>query len=141
MCLRKIIMLNDKDFISQFENLTLSPSEFNHLGHLRIAWLYLTRFDQNTAERKLLQGIKQYAHYLGAQDKFHFTLTVATFHLISERIKKSGSAGFLTFVKTNPDLVNNLPKVLNEYYSDQRLHSSEATCTFVTPDKKPLKVL
>jgi hypothetical protein len=44
-----IKQLNDTEFLFQFENQTLDMRHFNHMGHLRLAWLYLSRYDVDTA--------------------------------------------------------------------------------------------
>ena len=41
--------MTDEDFIAAFESRTLDPQHFNHLGHVRLAWLYLQRHDFDEA--------------------------------------------------------------------------------------------
>jgi hypothetical protein len=78
--------LSDETFIAQFENHTLSADYFDHLGHLRIGWLYLNQYDTNSAIERACTGIETYAQSLGAGDKFHFTITDATMRIMAKRI-------------------------------------------------------
>ena len=46
--------LSDADFIDQFERKILSPEHFNHIGHLRLAWLYLQKNSLTNAVKRML---------------------------------------------------------------------------------------
>ena len=81
--------INDSDFLQQFEDHTLDPSHFDHLGHLRLAWLYLNRYELELAIDKVTNGISGYAASLGATDKFQHTLTEALVRNMADRIKTS----------------------------------------------------
>lgn len=73
--------LDDQTFLKQFESLTLEPCHFNHIGHLRLAWLYLQSNDVSQAAKLTSNGIKAYAESLGANNKFHLTITNALYQL------------------------------------------------------------
>ncbi len=79
--------LNDATFIAQFENQTLSSAHFNHIGHLRLAWLYLERYPLEQAISLVCGGIKAYAESLGASTKFHFTITNAIVRIMAMRMQ------------------------------------------------------
>lgn len=134
--------LGDEQFITMFENLTLSPDYFDHLGHLRITWLYLQRFDLELVVTRVCQGIKAYATHLGAANKFHLTLTDAMVRVMFMRINSSphGEAvnGWQQFVENNKDLLDDALGVIQNYYSQQLLDSKLAKLTLVAPDLKPL---
>lgn len=80
-------LLSDEDFFSQFEALTLDPVHFTHLGHLRLGWLYLERYDTASAIDRACKGIKAYAESLGASTKFNLTMTNAFIRIIAARKK------------------------------------------------------
>lgn len=126
--------LSDKEFIQQFEQQTLSPEEFDHKGHLRIAWLYLSRDELMNAVERVCGGIKAYAESLGATDKFHHTLTEAIVRLMAVRMGSESEESFEDFLKVNSDLVNNLPQVLAKHYSQSVLDSQPAKKEYVVPD-------
>lgn len=130
--------LNDQAFIEQFEAFTLPATEFSHLGHLRIAWLYLRRYPQVLAIEKTCSGIKTYAESLGAKDKFHLTITDALVRIMAIRMKEQAGEGWQAFAEENPDLVSDALAVLAQYYSQAQLWSERAKKRLVAPDLKPI---
>ncbi|MCX4027199.1 hypothetical protein [Spartinivicinus marinus] len=127
--------LSDQDFIEQFEQQTLPTEYFNHVGHLRLAWLYLQQYELNAAINKTTTGIQAYANHLGVKDKFHHTITEALVHIIHHRTLAIVDSNFSDFLLANQDLVNNAKDVLGQYYSASVLFSAEAKKLFVEPDK------
>ena len=75
--------LSDSALVEQFEALTLPPSVVNHL---RIAWLYLVKLELNQAIEKITTGTKEYAAYLGDNDKYHHTVTEAVIRIMDLRM-------------------------------------------------------
>lgn len=130
-------MLNDIEFLQQFETCTLAPEHFDHKGHLRLAMLYLTHHSLPEAIDKTTSGIARYAASLGATDKFHHTLTEATVRIIGQRFNTQNKVSFDTFMQHNPDLVTDLKSVIAQHYSEQCLNTIDAKRRFVEPDLKP----
>lgn len=130
-------MIQDDQFILQFENQSLDPAYFNHLGHLRLAWLYLKRYDFNTVLNKICTGIQQYAESLGAVEKFHYTISYAFIKIMEIRIEKLKEKTWEKFVQENSDLIESAQTVLYQYYSTEALNSSEAKKRLVEPNLKP----
>lgn len=128
--------ISDTEFIKQFESHSLDPKHFNHLGHLRIAWLYLNKATLEKAIYKVISGVSSYACSLGAADKFRHTLTEATVRIMALRMQKHSN--FLEFLASNNDLVEELSSVLAQHYSHELLYSDKAKVEFVMPDLKPL---
>ena len=116
--------IDDQTFIREFENQTLNPEYFDHLGHLRIAWLYLSRYSLNEANQRVCNGIKIYAESLGATDKFNLTITDALVKIMAQRMETG--QGWEDFIRSNADLVENALSVLGNYYSEEVLFSEEA---------------
>lgn len=127
--------LSDAEFQQQFEDKTLDPDEFNHKGHLRIAWLYLSQQPLAQAVNSVCAGIKAYAESLGAKDKFHHTLTEATVRLISERMDSGKYRYFYEFLKNNLDLITELKQLIANQYSEELLNSERARNEYVEPDR------
>lgn len=127
--------LSDEDLLTQFEVKTLPPDELNHVSHLRIAWLYLKKFDLGTAIEKTGTGTREYAENLGVYDKYHQTVTEAIVRIMDNRMKKSQSGNFEAFLQGNDDLVSDLKSVIRHYYSEEILESNNARFNFVPPDK------
>lgn len=127
--------LPDVDFIAQFEQKILPSEDFNHIGHIRLAWLYLQQHELTDAIVKTTTGIQAYAIHLGAKDKFHHTITEALVHIIYNRSLKQANTHFSDFLLANQDLVNDAKAVIQQYYSAEVLTSIEAKKYFVKPDK------
>jgi len=128
--------LSDREFLRQFEQLTLAEQEFSHLGHLRLAWLYLNKYDLPSAVVKTSKGITAYANSLGATDKFHPTLTEAIVRIMHSRLQPDDKS-LDAYLDRNQDLVENMWAVLHEFYSPDLLFSDRAKREFVEPDLKP----
>ena len=130
--------LSDKAFLAQFEQLTLAPAHMNHQGHIRLAWLYLSKHNIDQACRLTCQGINAYANSLGARDKFHYTITDALVRIMAVRLNASAESGtsWQHFITENQDLVENALAVLDQYYSPERLFSSQAKQTAIAPDRQ-----
>ena len=130
--------LNDEEFLAQFEKQTLDKCHFNHLGHLRLAWLYLERYDVETAVQLVYSGIQVYATSLGASGKFHLTLTDALMRMMAQRRDMMLEKEWHLFLLENKDLVEDALAVLDKHFSRELLFSEQARNTLVLPDKKPL---
>lgn len=130
--------ISDTQFLADFENKTLPEEYFDHKGHLRLAWLYLSMHDVETAIDRVCCGIQAYAMSLGATEKFHLTLTTAMVHIVASRMAASKASNWQKFLQENNDLVVNARAVLSHYYSDSRLFSEQARTVLAVPDIKPI---
>lgn len=133
-----IQQLTDSEFLSQFENQTLSPIYFKHIGHLRLTWLYLNSNDVETAVNLVSSGIQAYAESLGATTKFHRTITDAIVRIMAKRVDAMDEKAWDLFLAENNDLVDDALSVLYQYFSKDRLFSEEARRSLIQPDIKPL---
>ena len=130
--------LSDLSFVQQFEALTLDPHYFNHLGHLRLAWLYLERYPLDTAIDRTCTGIKAYAESLGAHDKFNYTITDAIVRIIARRRGSMANPGWADFLSHNKDLIEDALSVLDRHYSRDILFGEQARRGLVLPDRQPI---
>ncbi len=129
--------LSDDEFLSAFESLQLKHASFNHADHVRLAWLYVSRFGAALAEDKLLLGIRRIAENVGAPGKFLYTTTVAWARLVAIAIERDSAAG--TFEQWIPRHAPLLDKnLLDAFYSQGILLSDPARSRWVEPDRKPL---
>ena len=133
-----IQQITDTEFLTQFENQTLSPVHFKHIGHLRLAWLYLNNNDVDTAVKLICSGIQAYAESLGASTKFHLTITDAIARIMAKRIEIMSEKTWDLFLSENSDLVEDALSVLYQYFSKELLFSEEARISLVQPDIRPL---
>ena len=128
----------DNEFIEKFEKQTLAPEYFDHLGHIRLARLYLLKYGLDNAISRISMGIKAYASSLGETDKFHFTITDAVMRIINKRLEDNLSDGWEIFLEKNSDIVEDSLSVLLQYYSEDKLMSDKAKNSLVLPDKQDL---
>lgn len=132
------IEMDEKDFLKQIKEKSLSPDAFNHRGHLWLGWLYIRDNEFGEASRKLNRGIKDFAESLGAGNKYHHTLTTTFACAIKSRFKKGQS--FDAFLLENQDLENDPMSLIASHYSPERLHSSEAKQALAQPDRDPFPI-
>jgi hypothetical protein len=136
---RIMITQDDKQFLARFEALTLEPRSFDHKAHLRLAYLCIMQDGLEPAIERVGRGIRAFAEHLGANDKYHQTITEALVRVIGLRLARQPAPDWQRFFELNPDLVNQAKEVLLQHYSPERLFSVEARSRFIEPDRLPLE--
>src|SRR5262245_22078279 len=130
----------DEEFLAAFEGRTLTPAEWHHRDHLRVAWLYLERWPLDEAIARIGRGIRALnAHFAvpEALDRgYHETLTqlwMRLLHGLREAVGREDS--FEAFLDRHPYLLNRFLGRL--YYSRERILTEKAKREFVEPDLAP----
>jgi hypothetical protein len=109
----------------------------HHREHIRLAWIYFTRFSEEEAASRMVQGIRAFAKRHGAEAKYHHTITLAWMQLVRHEVRSSpAEQHFSSFLAANPHLLN--PRLLADYYSSARLNSDAARNSWLEPDRRPL---
>jgi hypothetical protein len=110
--------MSDRAFINAFESGRISPTEFHHADHLRLALAYLAD-SASVAEAtdRMAVSIKAFAHAAGHDQKYHHTLTVVWVRLVARLLDRR------------------LPLA---YYSHDRLFSRDARERWIEPDVQDL---
>ncbi|WP_417446252.1 N-formylglutamate amidohydrolase [Kangiella sp.] len=130
--------MNINKLIEQFEAQSIAASDFNHRNHLRVAWFYINHYSINIAREKVHQGLIKLTKALGAEDKYHRSLTdffvdyllQVKWYLNSESWDEvEARCGFL---------MNDAKSLLNIYYSPEVIGSEQARTNYVEPDKLAL---
>jgi hypothetical protein len=132
--------MTDEAFARAFEDGAVTPADFNHVAHVRVAWVYLREADSmDQALARMRAGIRRFAAAAGASQKYHETITVVWMRLL-EDVRSQGASGELADVlRAYPALADqDLPL---QYYSRDRLFSDEARAAWVEPDRRPLRVI
>ncbi len=127
--------MEEREFLRRFEDLSLPADEFNHRGHLWLGWLYIRDCDLKRASKKLDAGIRAFARSLGAEHKYHCTLTITFACAIKSRFKENET--FEEFLKSNPDLETNAMRIIQTHYSRELLQTPVARTNLVAPDRIP----
>lgn len=118
--------------IDRFEASDIDPDKFDHEAHVYVGWLYIQQYELSEAISRFDAGLKRLVTKLGAEGKYHATLTWFFLLLIAERAETDET--WSTFKIRNSDLVENGKKLLSRYYSDGYLFSDRAWERFVLPD-------
>jgi hypothetical protein len=97
--------LNDADFLQALETASLPPAQFDHLGHVRMAYLYLCLLPFEAALAKIGSVIQAYARSLGQETRYDPTMTRAYVTLIRMHLDARGDCGgWPDFARRNPEL-------------------------------------
>lgn len=121
--------------VAALEAGTLPPAEFTHRNHVRAAWHYLRQRPLRDAAYGFRDTLIAYVRKLGAEDKFHLTLTLAFMHVIHERMGKSDES-WDDFATRNPELFNGAKGLIARHYSPARL--DQGRVHFAEPDLSAL---
>jgi hypothetical protein len=106
--------VTDRAFLQAFEGGEISPAEFHHADHVRLALAYL--MDSSTVSEaidRMTASIRGFARAAGHEEKYHHTLTVAWVRLVARLLDQR------------------LPLA---YYSHDRLFSNDARERWIEPD-------
>ena len=131
---------DDREFGRRFDEGGVTPAQFDHRAHLRLAYVHLAHHGPEVAVdtfRHSLQGFLQ-RHRIDPA-KFHETLTQAWLRAVWHFMQRTGdsesSEAFLAKCEALHD-----PKVMLSHYSERVLFSDEARRHFVAPDIDPIPV-
>jgi len=133
--------VNDEEHLQRFEDQSLPLDLWNHRAHLKVAYLYLTRFPFEEALQKLRTGIRAFNAAHGIADSptsgYHETVTCAWGQLVYTTLCQFGPAASAdAFFDAQTQL--NEKRTLLLFYSRDRIMSYEAKASFITPDLAPL---
>jgi len=67
--------MDDSEFLRTFHEGSIPSDEFRHRGHLRLAWLVLSRYSRIEAESIVAREIQRFAVANRASNRYHDTLT------------------------------------------------------------------
>ena len=136
--------MDDREFLAQFESLTLPFAQWTHRAHVKVAFLYLRELGFDAALEKVCHGIRAYnaAHRVPETPTsgYNETTTCAFLRLIDATVRAYGDVIATpdadTFCDAHPQLQHR--HVLRLFYSPQRRMHLEAKVRFVEPDLAPL---
>jgi hypothetical protein len=119
--------------IERFESADIDPARFDHEAHVYVGWMYVREYELTEAIAKFDSGLKRLVSKLGAEGKYHATLTWFFLLLIADRAEDGEP--WPVFRHRNLDIVTDSKETLSRYYSDDYLFSKRARERFVLPDK------
>lgn len=131
--------LSDSEFSIQFQNCSLDPTLFDHEAHLRLVWIQIEKNGFQKALINVQNQILKYVKHLGAEDKYHKTLTITAIELVNYFMKKKSAKTFNEFILEFPALKNSFKELIEHHYSYDIFKSLKARKEYLEPDLLPFK--
>jgi hypothetical protein len=130
--------MTDEAFARAFEEGAVTPAQFDHVAHVRVAWIYLQESaSPDDALSRMRDAIRRFAASAGVPQKYHETITVLWMRLLAEARHAGASGELAEVLRAHPALADkDLPLT---YYSRERLFSEEARAEWVEPDLRVLR--
>jgi hypothetical protein len=125
--------MSDEGFILRFESLEIPGREFRHIDHIRVAWIYLRSATLAEGAARFTVNFRGYLDHIGAQAKYHETITWFYLVVINERIRRSHAGSWDGFARDNADLLDPAMGVLRQRYGPESLGSPMAKSVFLLP--------
>jgi len=127
--------------LETFERLEIPLTEWNHRGHLTIAWLMLREHPLEQAIDRMRRGLKAFIAHHGietmATQGYHETLTVAWLRVLHATMAVYGAEEDAEkFLNQHPHVLSKV--MLRLFYSRPRMMSEAARYGWVEPDLAPL---
>jgi ribosomal protein S18 acetylase RimI-like enzyme len=136
--------MNDDEFLTAIENCTLPFEQWTHRAHVRVAFLYASRFDLESATDRMRASVKAYnkaTETLEAIDRgYHETITQAFMRLVfAANVQTGPHVSSDEFCETHPELLTKY--ALRSFYSREHIMTMEAKARFVEPVLCPLPIV
>ncbi len=128
----------DQRFKQSFEACRVSPEDFTHRSHLRLAYAYLAEHEVDDALRLMRAAIVRFlAHNQIDASKYHETLTRAWLMAVRHFMDRVGNTTRADdFLERSAVLLDS--SVMLTHYTKDVLFSPEARAGFVEPDLDPI---
>lgn len=124
----------DDAFRHAFEACRVDPAEFDHRGHVRLAYIYLCEQPVEQAAASMKAALLGFLRHLGVDPmKYHETITRAWIMAVRHFMQNSPPcASADAFIDANPVLLDS--RIMLSHYSAELLYSPAARADFVDPD-------
>jgi len=125
--------MSDDNFLRAFMDGSLSPQQFHHRDHLRVAWLLLRRMDAASATRAMSAGIRRFAAAHGHEAIYHETLTQFWVRIVAHMAReRTDVSAFDAFIAAFPQALDTgLP---HRHWHSDTIWSAAARAAWVEPD-------
>ncbi|WP_405564318.1 hypothetical protein [Polaribacter sp. Asnod6-C07] len=129
--------ISDAEFETQFTENTFKPLWFTHEAHLRLAWIYITKYRKEIALEKYSKQLQDFANKYNAEGKYNATVTFASIQIMDAFIQNSDAYDFQDFINEFSQLKSNFKEIISTYYSGDVFTLKEAKQQVLQPDLKP----
>ena len=128
----------DRAFAADFHSGRLRPDDFDHIGHLRLAYVLLCERPPGAATARYGEALRAFLATHGiAADKYHATLTAAWVGAVAHFMRRaSPCSSFAEFRRQARPLDDS--RVMLRHYSARRLYSAPARRRLLRPDRAPI---
>lgn len=132
------LSFDDRRFRTAFETCRITPDQFDHRAHVRLAYVYLAENDAETAVTLMRTALIAFLRHNNVDhSKYHETMTRAWILAVRHFMEGSPAAPSAdAFIEANPTLLDS--KIILTHYSADSLFSAEARARFVEPDLDPI---
>jgi hypothetical protein len=124
--------MTDQEFLHAFDSGHLSPAEFHHRDHLRLAWLEVDRLGLEAGAAAVAHGIRRFATAHGHHRLYHETLTRFWVRIVAHASRET----FAATLEAHPMLL--LKDLPLRHWSRETLYGDEAREGWMEPDLMPL---
>lgn len=121
--------------IEAFEAAEIDPEQFGHCQHVFVGWSYLQRCNLRETLQRYSDSLKKITEKLGAEGKYHETITWFFIFQIAEKLAQNPAASWHEFRDANRELCEDGSGLLRRHYSTARIESELARRSFLLPDK------
>ena len=138
VAIRYLLSSEDRAFQAKFESGEFPPAQFDHRAHLRLAYVYLTEHDAESACRLMREALQKFLqrHQIDIS-KYHETMTRAWIMAVRHFMEATpGSESAEAFIDQNPRMLDS--KIMMTHYSADVIFSEEARARFVEPNLDPI---
>lgn len=129
--------MTDLEFEQQFAGGMLEPRLFSHEAHLRLAWVHLHHYGIDKAIENIKTQLQHFVKVLGAKDKYHETVTIASIRAVYHFMQKSRANNFKDFIAENARLKYQFKELLSFHYSTNIFTSEKAKKEYLEPELLP----
>lgn len=128
----------DGAFARAFRAFEVSPDDFDHRAHVRLAYVLICEHGAAGAHSAMRDALQGFLAHLGAPaDKYHETITAAWIKAVRHFMEKTPACGSAdAFIAANPVLLDS--KIMLGHYSAELLFSDAARAAWVEPDVDPI---
>ena len=125
---------SDRAFHQDVELGRMTPAEFDHRAHVRLAYVLLAELETEAAVTAMRTALLRFLAQHGIDPaKYHETMTRAWILAVRHFMDRGGGTSSADeFIEQNPRLLD--AKIMMTHYSAGLLFSPEARARFVAPD-------
>ncbi len=125
---------SDVQFRNDFECGRVSPADFRHRDHLRLAYVYLFEGTADNAIARMRCALQDFLRTNGVPDgKYHETMTAAWILAVRHFMEITDDpTSFDAFIDSDPRLLDT--EIMLSHYTKSLLLSDAARTGFVEPD-------